>query len=70
MTAKGLATDVGGRIAAMRARGDSDSSREERIAEWGELIFRSILGTGGRMVLEDAQDLPRREAGRRGGADL
>ena len=52
VTAKGLATDVGGRIAAMRARGDSDSSREERIAEWGELIFRSILGTGGRMVLE------------------
>ncbi|HEX2437721.1 MAG TPA: hypothetical protein VHT71_05370 [Methylomirabilota bacterium] len=53
VTAKGLATDVGARVATMRARGDSDSSREERIAEWGELVFRSILGSGGRMVLED-----------------
>lgn len=53
VTARGLATDVGARVTAMRARGDSDSSREERIAEWGELVFRSILGTGGRMVLED-----------------
>jgi hypothetical protein len=53
VTAKGLAQDVGARIDAMRARGDSDSSREERVAEWGELVFRSILATGGRMVLED-----------------
>jgi hypothetical protein len=52
-TAKGLAQDVGDRVAAMRAAGDSNSSREERVAEWGELIFRSILSTGGRMVLED-----------------
>jgi hypothetical protein len=53
VTSRGLAQDVGARIALMRARGDSDSSREERVAEWGELVFRSILGTGGRMVLED-----------------
>jgi hypothetical protein len=53
VTAKGLAQEVGARVAAMRASGDSDSSREERVAEWGELIFRSILSTGGRMVLED-----------------
>jgi hypothetical protein len=37
----------------MRASGDTDSSREARAAEWGELVFRSVLGTGGRMVLED-----------------
>ena len=53
VTANGLATDVGARVATMRASGDSDSSREERVAQWGELVFRSILGTGGRMVLED-----------------
>jgi hypothetical protein len=53
VTSTGLAQDVGVRIALMRQRGDSDSSREERVAEWGELVFRSILGTGGRMVLED-----------------
>jgi hypothetical protein len=53
VTSTGLAQDVGARIALMRQRGDSDSSREERVAEWGELVFRSILGTGGRMVLED-----------------
>jgi hypothetical protein len=53
VTAQGLAQDVGARIDAMRAKGDSDSSREERVAEWGELVFRSILATGGRMVLED-----------------
>jgi hypothetical protein len=53
VTSRGLAHDVGARIALMRERGDSDSSREARIAEWAELVFRSILGTGGRMVLED-----------------
>lgn len=53
VTAKGLAQDVGARVTAMRAGGDTDSSREERVAEWGELVFRSILSTGGRMVLED-----------------
>jgi hypothetical protein len=53
VTAKGLATNVGARVTAMRARGDSDSSREERIAGWAELVFRSLLGTGRRMVLED-----------------
>jgi hypothetical protein len=52
-TSRGLAQDVGERIAMMRARGDSNSSREERVAEWGELVFRSVLGTGGRMVLEN-----------------
>lgn len=45
--ARGLAQDVGARVAALRASGDSDSWREERIAEWGDLAFRSILGTGG-----------------------
>jgi hypothetical protein len=53
VTARGLAEDVGARVAAMRASGDTDSSREARVAEWGELVFRSVLGTGGRMVLED-----------------
>ena len=53
VTARGLAQDVGARVAVMRASGDSDSSREARVAEWGELVFRSVLGTGGRMVLED-----------------
>jgi hypothetical protein len=53
VTARGLAQDVGARVAAMRAGGDSDSSREERVAAWGELVFRSILASGGRLVLED-----------------
>jgi len=53
VTARGLAQDVGGRVAAMRASGDSDSSREARVVEWGELVFRSVLATGGRMVLQD-----------------
>ena len=53
VTAAGLARDVGTRVATMRASGDSNSSREERVAEWGELVFRSVLGTGGRMVLQD-----------------
>ena len=53
VTAAGLAQDVSARVAAMRAGGDSNSSREERVVEWGELIFRSILGTGGKLVLED-----------------
>lgn len=52
-TSRGLAQDVGARISQMRARGESNSSREERVAEWGELVFRSMLGTGGRMVLEN-----------------
>jgi hypothetical protein len=53
VTASGLAQDVSARVAAMRAGGDSNSSREERVVEWGELIFRSVLGTGGKLVLED-----------------
>src|SRR5919106_1923029 len=53
VTSRGLSQDVGARIAVMRERGDSDSSREERIAEWGELVFRSLLGTGGRLGLGD-----------------
>jgi hypothetical protein len=53
VTARGLAQDVGARVAAMRAGGDSDSSREERVAVWGELVFRSVLASGGRLVLED-----------------
>ncbi len=55
VTASGLAQDVNARIAAMRAGGNSNSSREERVLEWGELIFRSILSTGGKMVLDDPQ---------------
>ncbi len=55
VTARGLAQDVGGRIAAMRAGGDSDSAREERVAEWGELMLRSILASGGGMVLADPE---------------
>jgi hypothetical protein len=52
-TGQGLTRDVEARIASMRAEGTSNSSREQRLTEWGELVFRSILNTGGRMVLED-----------------
>jgi hypothetical protein len=53
VTSRGLAQDVGARVALMRQRGDTDSSREERVAAWGELVFRSLLATGARTVLED-----------------
>ena len=53
VASRGLARDVGARIALMRRRGDSDSSREERVAAWGELVFRSLLATGARTVLEN-----------------
>jgi hypothetical protein len=53
VTAKGLVRDVGKRIERLRAEGGSDLSIEQRMRDWGDLVFRSLLSSGGRMVLAD-----------------
>ena len=49
---KSLVTDVDRRMQEIRAVA-RDSVLEERVHEWGELVFRSILASGGRLVVEN-----------------
>lgn len=48
-----LTKDVAARIQSIRAGGGSDSVLEGRVAEWAELVFRSLLASGGPVVLAD-----------------
>jgi hypothetical protein len=52
VTTKSLVTDVNRRIEQIRAHAP-DSLLEDRVYEWGELVFRSILASGGRLVIEN-----------------
>jgi hypothetical protein len=51
-SASSLATDVHERIQEIRQSG-SDSLLEERVRSWAELVFRSLLGSGGRLVVDN-----------------
>lgn len=48
--AEGLATDIRDRLAALD---DSNADRADSIERWGETVFRSLLGSAGRMVVTD-----------------
>jgi hypothetical protein len=53
VTTRALTETVAARIKAMRTAGGPNLSLEERLTEWAEAIFRSVLTSGGRMVLAD-----------------
>src|SRR5262249_17073471 len=52
-TSGALAKDVKKRIDDLTAQGRADSDIREDIAGWAELVFRSVVDSGGRMVLSD-----------------
>jgi hypothetical protein len=63
-TAGALARDVKTRIEELQRQGRADTDVRENVAGWAELVFRSVLGSGGRMVLSDpANYLGLRNAG-------
>src|SRR5262245_30002076 len=53
VTTKALTETVATRIKAMRAGGGPNLTREEQLTEWADAIFRSVLASGGQMVLAD-----------------
>ena len=50
-TAATLAGDVKKRIDELDAAGRGDTDTREAVGAWAELVFRSVLSSGGRMVL-------------------
>jgi hypothetical protein len=63
-TAGALARDVKHRIEDLERKGRADLDNRDAIAGWAELVFRSVVGSGGRMVLSDpAAYLGTRDAG-------
>ena len=48
-----MARDVAVRINQLRTSEGSDSVKEGRIKDWGELVFRSVLSSAGRAVIDD-----------------
>lgn len=55
ITTRGLTEDVAARIEALRAAGEDNLSKEERIRAWGETVFRSLLTKAGAHVLSDPE---------------
>jgi len=55
VTSSSLASDVSKRIQRLRAEseGRSDADRENGIIHWAELVFRSILSSGGSLIASD-----------------
>lgn len=53
VTTRGLTADIATRIEALRAAGEDNLSKEERIRAWGETVFRSLLSNAGAHVLSD-----------------
>jgi len=55
VTAGALARDVSARIEQLRDEtgGTSDADREHGIVQWAEVVFRSVLSSGGRLVAAD-----------------
>ena len=53
VTARGLVEDIAKKIEKIRAEGGENLALEQRVTEWAEVVFRSLLSSGGRMVLED-----------------
>jgi hypothetical protein len=49
VTTKGLSTDVARRL----AQHTDNLTAQERVADWGELVFRSVLSSAGRLVISD-----------------
>jgi hypothetical protein len=50
---KALSTNIAVRLETIRKDGTSDLVKEERIAEWGELVFRSLLSSAGGLVVSN-----------------
>jgi len=53
VTTKALTETVASRIQEMRQGGGANLALEERLTGWADVIFRSVLTSGGRMVLAD-----------------
>jgi hypothetical protein len=53
VTTKSLSTDAADRIDKLRKDGTGDLLKEERIADWAELVFRSLLSSAGGLVLSN-----------------
>jgi len=54
VTATALGKDVKARIETFRTnRPNGNLDVEQRIVDWGELVFRSVLSSGGKLVAED-----------------
>ena len=55
VTTSSLASDVSQRIQKLRAEsgGRSDADKENGIIHWAELVFRSVLSSGGRLIASD-----------------
>jgi len=55
VTAGALARDVSVRIQKLREEngGTSDADREHGIVQWAEIVFRSVLSSGGQLVASD-----------------
>jgi len=55
VTASSLARDVSMRIQRLREEsgGRSDTDKENGIIHWAELVFRSVLSSGGRLIAAD-----------------
>lgn len=49
VTTKGLSTDVARRIEENKG----NLVKQERVADWGDLVFRSVLSSAGRLVVSD-----------------
>lgn len=58
VTTSSLASDVSKRIQQLRAeaQGRSDADRENGIIQWAELVFRSVLSSGGRLIASDPKN--------------
>lgn len=50
VVAQGLTTDLGPRLAQL---GDTDHAQRDELESWGELVFRSMLSSGGRAVIAE-----------------
>jgi len=51
-----LVKDVETHIRAIRAAGGENIVKEKRVREWAEVVFRSVVSSGGRLVVENPQE--------------
>ena len=53
VTSSALARDVAARIQKLRLNAGGDADREDGIVQWADLVFRSLLSSGGQLIASD-----------------
>ena len=62
---RAISANTAARLEQLQAGGNSDLVKEQRVLDWAELVFRSVVSSAGNLVLTD----PRRYLGVQGDAE-